>query len=258
MPLTNDTTDGRKYLTIQGGSRYGGGKTYALTDKVKFYETDIEKKWSTNPSNLYMYLGGGEYTQQQLLEMDQQKFLQMVIKDSGINSLCSHLLRDLHETLAKTMVVITLRWVREHPDEARVLQFQELPPGSQEFPHNYTDAMKRIKLFRFKGYDGEGIKGFCPFEPTVRIQQLLKYPIELFVEDLPDMKRIVGRVKPPEDIQWSYKKVPDNPSQELYNRVRATFPVLRKWNEYYTQMCERLKETIEELQKLVPPEEYKF
>lgn len=257
MSLTNDTTDGRRYLTIRGGSKYGGNKTYALTDKVGFYQTDMEKKWAINQSNFYMYIGG-EYTAQQLLEMSDDKFLQVVIRDAGIAGLCNHMLRDLHETLAKCFVVLTVRWVREHPEEAKLLGFQELPPDSETFPHNYTDAMRRIKLFRFRGYTSEGIKGYCPFEPLERLKQLLTYPIELFVEDLPDMSRIVSRVKPPEDIQWSYTRVPNNPAQELHNRVRACYPLLKRWNTYYTDLCQNLKNAIEELQKLVPVEEYKF
>lgn len=245
-----------RYLVIKGGSQNGGDKVYALNDKIEFYKTDIEKKWHANPKRFYMYVGDGQYTEQQLLELDTQKFFTVVLKDSSLSSLCNHMLRDLHETLAKLFVVLVHRWLRKHPDQAEELDFKELPLDSESFTPNYTNAMKRIKLMRFKGYDGAEIKGFCPFEPTTRLRQLITFPIELFADNLPDLSTIIKKVTPPEHVEWDYTRVPNNPSKELYNRIMATIPVLHKWQSYYSDLCSKLKETIDKINALVPVSEF--
>lgn len=246
-----------QYLVIKGGSQNGGDKVYALNDKIEFYKTDMEKKWRANPKRFHMYVGDGQYTEDQLLKLDTQKFLMVILKDSSLSSLCNHMLRDLHESMAKLFVVMVHRWFRKHPEQVAQLDFKELPLDSESFTPNYTNAMKRLKLMRFKGYDGDGIKGFCPFEPLARLKQLLTFPIELFADNLPDLSKIIKKVTPPEEVSWDYKRVPNDPSLELYNRIMATIPVLRNWEKYYTELCSKLKDTIDEINAIVPIPEFK-
>lgn len=122
------------------------------------------------------------------------------------------------------------------------------PAETEPRPGNYTAASTRLSSIKWVGYPGGKVKGFCPFEPVVRLAQLAAFPIDYFrpggvelsFEKMPD-------VKPP-----NLDSIPKFPSNKvsLSDRILWIEPHLLKWEEYYIKLIDALELVIKDIDSI--------
>jgi hypothetical protein len=137
---------------------------------------------------------------------------------------CKEALRVIHEKIASKSV----EWWESKHGTIDVVK--------TDFPHNYTPNM--IKIKNIPGT--EDIKGFCPFEPIVRINMLLDFfPNVDFNGILPDDFSV-----PLPKTKMGDQNLPSQPLSrlELYNILMnpECQSDLKLWETYYVNLCKTL------------------
>jgi DNA modification methylase len=137
---------------------------------------------------------------------------------------CKEALRVIHEKIAK-----------------KIVEYYESKNGkiiveNKDFPHNYTDTM--IKLKNIPGTSD--IKGFCPFEPIVRINMLLEHFTDVnFDGILPSDFNV-----PLPKTKTGSEDLPSQPLTriELYNILMNPMcqADIKLWEAYYLNLCKAL------------------
>jgi hypothetical protein len=201
-------------LTICGGS-----KIYNIEcSKIQYY---FDRYKLLNFKGEKALVDDFDLTQKELLKMSNTDFVKYMVKRMKLASILIHLLGYFHEQIAK----LYLKTILESN-----LDFQET---SEAKPSNYTPAMIRLSNITWNGYTENNLKGFCPYEPLVRIRQLLDFPIEHFaiieISDLCDLP--------------SAPQIDDSETKEkkLYTRLLEIRPVLEAYEKYYIELCEYIE-----------------
>lgn len=225
----------------------GGKKRYIVKDKVLFFQNDVELRYKKNPANLYKIFEGPSLDE--LLKLPDIEFIKLVKSTSGVGGMCTHLFKDLHESLVELFLRIIDDWKEKYPEKIDEINYKE--NSASEYPPNYTDDMIRLKSISFdigeERWTSDNIKGYCPFEPQVRIAQLLTFPIERFA----DIDITFGEIgNPPTVENLTYKKS-NNQELELKNKILACLEILKEWDKYYKNVCNTLHDTIESIDKLI-------
>ncbi len=110
---------------------------------------------------------------------------------------------------------------------------------NDDFPHNYTPTMIRLKNQRFDGYDpAVELKGFCPFEPLVRIEQLLNFPIEQFNDGKWPLNYDIVFIENPPSLNENLSHTP------TIKDILYLEPELKKWEDYYDAICKQISEIL--------------
>lgn len=100
--------------------------------------------------------------------------------------------------------------------------------SNDTFSSNYTKWTTKLKNIMFDGVTE--IKGYCPYEPKVRLLQLFNYPIHLFTDaKLPQIT--IKKFTAPQI------KIKDTTFEDIV-------PWLEKYEEYCTQLAEQLEHAI--------------
>ena len=93
--------------------------------------------------------------------------------------------------------------------------------------------MCKIVNYRFEGYIGD-IKGFCIFEPVIRIRQLLSFPIEQFA----DIK--VTDILLPE----APNSLSGDGNKDIYLHILELRSYVEQWEHYYIDVCKSIEKLI--------------
>lgn len=208
--------------TDAGADAGAGDKIYTGHDKVAVYNRAFEKKIKIDPEGTLLAIQGGAATP------STDEFARLVARDAGLSNRTVIMLGELHEAIARAYTRVVDTSSVEHTLAST---------NSATFPHNYSDALIRVKSYRFDDYTGEGIQGFCPFEPVERIRQLLTFPVEKFGA--------------PPHIEWGIARVELgvlgalDTSANTIARVRAVRPQLEHWQHYYEQVTRELARAVE-------------
>lgn len=207
-------------LTICGGS-----KTYNIaTSKCKFQYDRFQLLNSKGKTALQ---NDFDLTTKEIIKMNNTEFIKYMVKKMKLANILIHLLGYFHEQIVKLYMTIII-------DSNK--PFSE---GQESKPSNYTPLMTRLSNIIWNEYPENKLKGFCPYEPLVRIQQLLDFPIEHFglieIVDLCDLPKT-----PFIDDTKS--------SQDLYTRILEARGTLEEYELYYIELCKYIEKLSAKLQ----------
>lgn len=207
----------------------GNGITYIVGNKTT-YQLDRFKQWySKNPDRAVNDMLEGVSLNTFSCKHD---LLKHVLRHFKISLTCTEFLRTLHQSIVVKWLNIIDTWKKNHPQNEL-----NLVESSEEHPPNYTPEMSRLKNISFDGFiPGDNLKGYCPFEPIVRLEQLIDYPIHKFE---PVELETFEIVQPPEK---DYESINITTAKELYDIVLTFETKLQEWESYYDQLCKKINE----------------
>lgn len=202
-------------LLVQGGS-----KQYNVSTKVEYHY----QRWQILNDKKTLL----EDFEKSFNQLADDEFQRQLVKKMQLANIFIHLLGYFHEQIAKLYLKIILESGKD---------FKE---SENSKPPNYTPTMTRLSNITWKEYPENKLKGFCPYEPLVRIGQLIDFPIEYFGEieiaDLCDL---------PEAPEFA-----NTTSKDLYTRLLEVRPVMDKWESYYIELCKYIEALCEKLQRI--------
>ncbi len=173
-------------------------------------------------------------------------FINYIVKKFKLDTIVCEALRDLHQSLICQYLSITKLYMERFPKKAC------LSSKPNDYPHNYSPSLVMLKNINFTDQDIaqslEKIQGFCPFEPKVRVRQLLDFPIDKLVEDLGVQLIKYQKVN---DRHLSDMPISDRPSQTSPPPPNGLSDVeLIKWySEKIINRCKILQPDIEAYEK---------
>lgn len=192
-------------------------------------------------------------------------FINYVVKKFKLDTIICEALRDLHESIICQYLNITKLYMKRFPKKAC------LSNETINYPHNYSPSLVLLKNINFTDQDIhqslEKIQGFCPFEPKVRVKQLLDFPIDDLIKelDLPLVKytpkekyRLIAdrpptrtNLPPPpnglsdvELIKWY--------SEKIIDRCKILQPDIEFYEKRYTDVAKSITEISNFLQANMP------
>lgn len=198
-----------------------GGTTHICNDKLDFHFKRLKYWYETNSEHLESLMVPNGYD---FLLKESDLGFWMASKSLKLDCNAIEALRYFHELLVEWVVN---KWEADHGASIEV--------KDNDFPSNYTSRM-----IKFKNIDEpkvkeivDGIKGFCPYEPTIRIEQLLEFPAfhSLKISALDNL--------PKAPIILTVKKIPKNIDQ-LYLMFINNDKCLKEWEKYYYQVSKVL------------------
>lgn len=206
-------------------------KTFKLFSRSKLHETKLIN-WLT-------------------YDTDNETFILCMVRVFNLKHLLEFSLIALHEAIAKFFYESTMEWIRNNKEEANTMDFEE---DKEQYGHNYGPHMTQLKNLKWKGYNSDKIKGYCIFEPVVRIKQLLTYPIYKF-KDLRILDNITFPDAPfeePKGMNASYMSKTkiskeNKPSliikadktkvyKDFMKKLLDNKTKIQSWNDYYLDM----------------------
>lgn len=193
-----------------------------------------------------------------LYRQSSKDFVKHAVERFRLKQIINDSLRDLHESIVIQYWNITCQYINKFPQKAC---YDE---PKKKYPGNYSDDLIRFKSIKFTDQNInkqlDKIQGFCPFEPKVRIQQLLDFPIEILTDELAslsnnqliepvsieddmieDGKIFIEQtesVEPPstlsnvELIKWYSKKI--------INRWKLLQPAITEYEQLYNKISNRI------------------
>jgi hypothetical protein len=161
-----------------------------------------------------------------------KELLQILLKKFKLGITCIQFLGFLHEQIVRTWLKGVDSWLKSNPKKAEEINFHEL---DEPQPPNYTIGMARIKNMRFRNYDHNAIKGFCPFEPVVRLEQLLDFPFETF-----EIEFNISDINFGNTPEWPSGNVQINTPNDVKREIESLKPDLKLWENYYDNLCQLL------------------
>lgn len=214
-----------------------GGTTHVVGARSGYQLCRFKTWYATDPERaIQEFLSGisSEITLDAFANIAYPDFIAKICRSFKLGITCRHFLGYLHELICELFVSKIDQFVRDHPERAMAMGFREIV---EAHPPNYTVNMSRLRNFRFNDWNHESLKGFCIFEPTVRLVQLLNFPITRFAEldlshlhvEFPDPPTIMSR-----EIQIR------NP-EDLYNEICRAQTDLDRMEQYYVTVCDAIK-----------------
>jgi hypothetical protein len=208
--------------SINGGITCGGRAI--VCGGATEYQTKRLELWSCTKNNTAVkdLLEGHELADFKTY----REFILFLVKQFYLSQTTIEFLRELHERIAT-------KFVEQVEKNMQDVTVDETP---RNYTPNYTPSLIRLKSFRFNKWTGEDIKGFCPFEPLIRLDQLLSFPIDQFdtaelpAIDIPDAPQI-------DDHALTLKS-----EAEFCAAVVAAKSDIKKWENYYTDVCQSLSD----------------
>lgn len=209
----------------------GNGTTYVTGNKTDHQIERFKKWYEKDPARAVDEITGDvDYKS----FSNQAALLKHVVRAFKLGMTCIQFLGMLHESIANKWISIIDKWVENNPTQARDISFVET---HTEQPHNYTPAMIRLKNISFDGWQAaDNLKGFCPYEPLVRLEQILNFPIDQFEHITLEHIDFVG----PPDL--SSDAIALRTPDDFYAVVLALEPQLKAWETYYDELCKKLKD----------------
>jgi hypothetical protein len=172
-------------------------------------------------------------------DTDDETFVWCMVNVFNLKHLLQFSLITLHESIAKFFYNTTMEWIQNNKDESDTMDFEE---GKEQFGHNYGPNVTKLKNLKWKGYNSDKIKGYCVFEPIVRLKQLIEYPIAKF-KDITFNDNIKFPTAP--------FKIPTklNPSKTTIKKENKS-SLTKKTNQtkVYIDFMERLQNTKDKIQ----------
>jgi len=103
-------------------------------------------------------------------------FIKDAVEKFGLKQIVCDALRVVHESIVTQYLYISKMYMEEYPNAAYISD------DTVSYPLNYSDNLISFKHIIFKNKHIQRkldhIQGFCAFEPTIRVFQLLSFPIE--------------------------------------------------------------------------------
>lgn len=225
-----------------------GGTTHIMGGRSEQFISRLLKWETLDPARAREIIGT-------VPDDTKNKQLKRIIIASAISGDMTQFIRKVHQSLCILYIDRISKWVTTGDDLSVNKDIQLGVPNSryteqankinfritydQKPGPNYTDEMHLLKNIRFDGWcpntpGGPILLGFCQNEPTVRMLQLLEFPITQF-----------GLLELPE-IQWP--KAPDEltgPSlnfedAEFPTSIKIIMPVLEQWERYFIDLAKNL------------------
>ena len=211
-----------------------GGTHHIVGNKTQ-YHVERFSKWFSNDPARAVEEAIGDHGLDTI--RTRKELLQLLVKNFNLSASCVQFLGFLHETIVQLWLKKIDEWLKKHPGQMEVTEIVESHPA------NYTEGMSRLKNMRFSGYDHEAIKGFCPFEPLARLDQLLQFPIEKFG----DADELVA-VEFDDHPDWPIGIVTMRTPSDLEREIVALQYELGRWEQYYdsisrcvTELCTKIE-----------------
>ena len=132
-----------------------------------------------------------------------------------LSSTVVHVLAQLHEAIAARWVAVILS------------SGVAVTETADTHLSNYSAPMARLKNIRWPGWDGSAIRGFCVFEPAVRMTQLINFPIEHFGDI--QLPTVAFPAPPPTDITPL--------GGDIAAEIAAAEPEMHRWETYYDDLA---------------------
>lgn len=213
-----------KIRIVRGGVQ----QTFLVGGNIKHFYDTVEAWQKHNPTKLAQKIFG--IAESKLDLMSDLQFLSLCIKRSNISKIVLYAMESLHNKIAIRYLEIIDTY--KATDKTNKLELKE---SDEKRPANYTSAVKRIANMSFmtpQGVFKDQIKGFCPFEPVVRLNQLIDFPIHLFADNA-IMVKSQPIYNPPSLLE---------PLQidSIYGRLLSAKPCLMKWELYYIDIAHRM------------------
>jgi hypothetical protein len=214
-------------------------RTFTLFSKFK------EEKGSNN--NLINWL---------TYDSSDEEFIYCIINLFGMKKLAVLSLNNLHETLAKFFYDNTKK---NSDDSITIVE------GKEGFLHNYGPNLTNLKNLSWNDYNTDNIKGFCVYEPIVRIKQLLEYPIDKFIDlsirelsmpsppfEKPNIDKIIKDISNTKiDSKNKISKLTNAIDNTVYNtliaRIKDNKTKLISWESYYKDLVNTLEQIMGKL-----------
>lgn len=175
-----------------------GGATFT-TGHLVDYNMNIAQKWqSTNPYHL----------QTTTARSSGQIAIQW-----NLHGVVVEALREMHEAMLE-----------------RILEEYGRPKITKpDWPVNYTQNMILVKNLKVPGVDK--LKGFCPFEPLVRVNMLIDF---YGADKFDDFAKNIAQIK---DIPYPVDVPVEGP---VWVWLQKNKHILQEWENYYTEVAQIL------------------
>lgn len=216
--------------TIIGGSKFiiGDKTSYGYSRLKVIYRDTGKLDLNFNPAG-----------------MSYNDLVKNLVQHFELSRVCIHAMARLHELIARHYTTIIDLWVSNNPEFVKKINFKE---SETPRPPNYTPAMTRLKNMTWSKYSAEDIKGFCPYEPIVRLMQLAKYPITKFAtistsNGLPEIPT------PPKVPTGHVRKNADD--KDIYITILELRDTVQEFENFYTKICHIVELVSDRLQKKV-------
>jgi len=109
------------------------------------------------------------------------EFVVDVVEKFGLKQIICDSLQRIHEALSTQYSIITHMYAQNFPKKVKIMSFSN-------FPLNYSENLIKFKNIVYKDKDLaeclDKVKGFCPYESMIRVQQLLNFPIDILTNEL--------------------------------------------------------------------------
>ena len=147
-------------------------------------------------------------------------FIKDAVEKFGLKQIICDALRTVHESMVTQYLYISKMYIEKYPNEAHISD------NTVSYPLNYSDNLISFKHIIFKNKHIQKkldrIQGFCAFEPCIRVDQLLSFPIEQLSSKLStqtfDLSPItslnldISDLNMSDTIQFIVEDVPDDKS----------------------------------------------
>lgn len=264
--LIVDSNDMRKDKNKKNG---GGRKSKTKKSSCSILKpikiqllSDREKSINKELGLLFNIDTGGDMKQvceslRTLYHQSTNNFISDAIEKFKLDHVICDALRNLHEALVLQLLHIVTIYMKVYPSKAYLADVKS-------YPSNYTRELIKFKTVRFFDKSLEkasaNIRGFCPFEPKVRIEQLTSFPIKKILDELtnaPDITIIPVNTPILVIDKGSHERIENIPvelppvmnnitsqsiwySKHIINRWKQLKPIIKRKEQEYIDISKRI------------------
>ncbi len=211
-----------------------------------------------------------------LYHQSTNNFISDVVEKFKLSHVICDALRNLHEALVLQYLHIAMLYMKICPSCADMTNIKS-------YPSNYTNELIKFKTIKFFDKSmmiaSDNIKGFCPFEPKVRIEQLLSFPIKKLLDKLTNTPSItIVQVNTPVTIinkKSNHERIKNIPvelppvmtnitsqsiwySKHIINRWKQLKPIIEHKEQEYINISKRINAVANFLQLNLTKIEYNY